>query len=98
MLQPSRAYAYVYPFPKESLMRLAYSFEDSRQPGHVHRGMHDRPGQRELQEVVQHWNDIWNSARPVLRVYDVGRRLHILDTRPGPQPKTRTPPEFDSHI
>src|SRR5260370_3454755 len=98
MLRPSRAYAYVYPLPNESLMRLAYSFEDSRQPGHVHRGIHDQPGQQELQEVVQHWNDIWNSARPVLRVYDASRRLEIVDTRPCAQQRAWTAGELESDI
>jgi ribosomal peptide maturation radical SAM protein 1 len=98
MLQPSRAYAYVYPLPNESLMRLAYSFEDSRQPGHVHRGIHDQPGQQELQKVVHHWNDIWNSARPILRVYDDGRRLHILDTRACAYQRNWTAGELESNV
>jgi magnesium-protoporphyrin IX monomethyl ester (oxidative) cyclase len=81
-LEPSRAYAYVYPLPKESLMRLAYSFEDVGAPGHVHRGLHDRPSHLKLQDVILRWNEVWRSARPVLRVYDDGRRLRFLDTRP----------------
>jgi ribosomal peptide maturation radical SAM protein 1 len=97
-LQPSRAYAYVYPLPNESLMRLAYSFEDSRQPGHVHRGIHDQPGQQELQEVVQHWNEIWNSARPILRVYDDGRRLQFVDTRPCSNERNWMGGELESNI
>jgi hypothetical protein len=48
VLEPNRAYAYVYPLPKESLMWLAYSFEDSRQQGHIHRGLQDQRGQQEL--------------------------------------------------
>jgi len=97
-LQPSRAYAYVYPLPNESLMRLAYSFEDSRKPGHVHRGMHEHPGQQELQQVVQYWNQIWKSARPVLRVYDYGRRLQIVDTRPCAYRRNWTAGELESDI
>jgi ribosomal peptide maturation radical SAM protein 1 len=81
-LEPSRAYAYVYPLSKDSLMRLAYSFEDSGQRGHIHRGWQDQPGQQELQEVVWHWNALWQTARPVLRVYDEGQQLQIVDTRP----------------
>jgi ribosomal peptide maturation radical SAM protein 1 len=81
-LQPSRAYRYVYPLPNESLMRLAYSFEDSRAPGHIHRGLQEHPGQQHLQEVVQQWNQIWHTSRPVLRVQEEGRLLRITDTRP----------------
>ena len=81
-LEPSRAYAYVYPLSKEALMRLAYSFEDSGKREHIHRGLQDQPGQQKLQEVVRQWNDIWHSSRPVLRVYDEGQRLQIVDTRP----------------
>ena len=76
-LEPSRAYAYVYPLPRESLMRLAYSFEDSGHPRHVHRAMTDEPGQRRLQEVVREWNESWRTARPVLHVHDDGSRLHV---------------------
>src|SRR5262245_23443731 len=82
-LEPSRAYAYVYPLSKDSLMRLAYSFEDSGQRGHIHRGLQDQPGQQELQEVVRHWNALWQTSRPVLRIYDEGQQLQIVDTRPG---------------
>ena len=52
-LQPSRAYGYVYPLPNESLMRLAYSFEESPRQGHIHRAVHKQPGQLKLQEVLQ---------------------------------------------
>lgn len=82
-LEPSRAYPYVYPLPKQSLMRLAYSFEDIGRPRHMHRGLSDEPGQTELQEVVWQWNEIWRSSRPVLQVYDEGYRVHFFDTRPG---------------
>jgi ribosomal peptide maturation radical SAM protein 1 len=83
-LEPSRAYRYVYPLPKEALMRLAYSFEDARQPGpHIHRAVQQQPGQQALQEAVQRWNDLWQSSRPALHVYDDGEQLRITDTRPG---------------
>jgi magnesium-protoporphyrin IX monomethyl ester (oxidative) cyclase len=81
-LEPSRAYAYVYPLPKESLMRLAYSFEASGTPGHIHRGIHDEAGHKELQQVLTEWNDLWHAAKPVLEVRDDGARLHVFDTRP----------------
>ena len=81
-LTPSRAYGYVYPLPEASLMRLAYSFEDSQRPGHVHRAVQEGPGQRELQETVQRWKDLWSSSRPLLQAHDDGRRLQVLDTRP----------------
>ena len=96
-LEPSRAYAYVYPLSKESLMRLAYSFEDSGQRGHIHRGLlQDQPGQRELQEVVQQWNAIWHTSRPVLRVYDEGQRLQIVDTRPCTHQRSWTAGELEA--
>ena len=81
-LQPSRAYEYVFPLPKDSLMRLAYSFEDSADPGHVHRGVHDQPGRQKLQELVYEWNHLWKNSKPVLTVRDDGARLHVFDTRP----------------
>jgi ribosomal peptide maturation radical SAM protein 1 len=80
-LQPSRAYGYVYPLPKESLMRLAYSFEDSGHEGHIHRGLHSQPGQQALQEVLQEWNRVWHTSRPVLQVCREGSGLRIVDTR-----------------
>ena len=67
---------------RESLMRLAYSFEDRGRPRHVHRGLTDEPGQRQLQEVVRHWNDAWRTAPPVLHVDDDGHRLLFFDSRP----------------
>ena len=81
-LKPSRTYPYVYPLAEESLMRLAYSFEDSGRPRHMHRGLSDEPGQIRLQEVVVQWNAIWNHSQPVLRVSDDGDHLRFFDTRP----------------
>ena len=81
-LVPSRAYSYVYPVPNESLMRLAYSFEDGVRPGHVHRSFQLHPGQRLLQGVLGEWNEVWNRSRPLLRIHDDGTRLRIVDTRP----------------
>lgn len=63
-------------------MRLAYSFEDSGRPRHMHRGFSDEPGQQQLQEVVREWNHIWHGARPLLQVRDQDNRLHFFDTRP----------------
>jgi len=97
-LEPSRAYAYVYPFAKETLMRLAYSFEDEGEPGHIHRGLHDRPGHRALQQVVTHWNRIWSTARPVLQVYDEGRRLQFVDTRPCATLRSWTAGELEAEV
>jgi ribosomal peptide maturation radical SAM protein 1 len=81
-LEPSRTYPYVYPLAKESLMRLAYSFEDNKRPRHMHRALSDEPGQQRLQFVVMEWNELWRSAKPVLEVYDEGERLRFVDTRP----------------
>ena len=97
-LEPSRAYGYVYPLPRDALMRLAYSFENSGQEGHVHRGLQDEPGQQELQEVVQHWNRIWQDSRPVLRVFEEGRRLRILDTRPCARQRSWMTGELEADI
>jgi ribosomal peptide maturation radical SAM protein 1 len=98
VLEPSRAYAYVYPLPNESLMRLAYSFEDSRQPRHIHRGLQDQPGQQELDEVVRQWNRIWHTSRPVLRVYDRGGCLEFFDTRPCAHRRSWTAGELEAEV
>ncbi len=97
-LNPSRAYAYVYPLPKELLMRLAYSFEDSGAPGHVHRGVHDQAGRQELQEVLTEWNDLWRAAKPVLNVRDDGTRLHVFDTRPCARHQSWTAGELETEV
>ena len=97
-LQPSRAYEYVYPLPKDLLMRLAYSFEDSAALGHVHRGVHDQPGRQELQDLVREWNCLWPDRRPVLQVRDDGQRLHFLDTRRFAQRRSWTADELESEI
>ncbi len=97
-LEPSRAYAYVYPLSRESLMRLAYSFEDSRQQGHIHRGLQDQPGQQDLQEVVQQWNQVWHASRPVLQVYNERERLHFVDTRPCARQRSWITGELEAEI
>ena len=98
VLEPSRAYEYVYPLPKESLRRLAYSFEDNGQRGHIHRGLQDQPGQKKLQEVVRQWNDIWHTSRPVLCVHDEGQRLQIVDTRPCANQRSWTAGELEAEV
>jgi magnesium-protoporphyrin IX monomethyl ester (oxidative) cyclase len=98
VLEPSRAYEYVYPLPKESLRRLAYSFEDNGQRGHIHRGLQDQPGQKQLQEVVRQWNDIWHTSRPVLCVHDEGKRLQIVDTRPCAYQRSWTAGELEAEV
>jgi ribosomal peptide maturation radical SAM protein 1 len=97
-LQPSRTYQYVYPFSRESLMRLAYSFEDNNRPGHAHRGFQEGPGQQQLQDAVQEWNFLWNGSKPVLRGSDNGEKLHFLDTRPCAVQKQWTAGELESEI
>jgi ribosomal peptide maturation radical SAM protein 1 len=97
-LQPSRAYQYVYPFSRTSLMRLAYSFEDSNRPGHAHRGFQEAPGQQQLQDAVQEWNLLWNSSRPQLQAFDVGDRLQFLDTRACASERQWTAGELESEI
>jgi magnesium-protoporphyrin IX monomethyl ester (oxidative) cyclase len=82
-LEPSRTYPYVYPLPNESLKRLAYSFEDNKRPRHMHRALSEEPGQQQLQEVVRHWNELWRTNKPMLKVYDDGDDgLRVVDTRP----------------
>lgn len=80
-LEPSRAYRYVYPLPQESLMRLAYSFEDGGRPRHVHRGLTEEPGQQRLQQVVREWNELWHASPPVLQAHEDGDRVHFVDSR-----------------
>lgn len=97
-LEPSRAYSYVYPLPKEALMRLAYSFEDSGHPRHMHRGLSDEPGQKELQDMVRQWNDVWRHSRPVLQVYDEDNRLHFFDTRPCAEKRSWTAEGLEADV
>jgi ribosomal peptide maturation radical SAM protein 1 len=97
-LRPSRAYGYVYALPNESLMRLAYSFEDCGDEGHIHRGLHSQPGQRELQEVLQEWNRVWHTSRPVLRVCQEGSRLRIVDTRQVAHRRNWTAGELEAEV
>ncbi len=97
-LEPSRAYALVYPLPQESLMRLAYSFEDGAQRQHVHRGVHDQPGRRRLQEVVREWNDLWQTEKPALKVRDDGQRVHFFDTRPCASRASWTAEEVEAEV
>lgn len=97
-LEPSRAYPYVYPLPKESLMRLAYSFEDSGRPRHVHRGLSHDPGQRKLQEVVWEWNETWRNSQPLLHAYDAGDRVDFYDTRPCARQTNWTATGLESEI
>jgi hypothetical protein len=63
-------------------MRLAYSFEDSGRPRHMHRAFSEEPGQQLLQLVVMEWNELWRTSKPVLQVHDEGKRLRFFDTRP----------------
>src|SRR5215813_2610303 len=97
-LEPSRTYPYVYPLPKESLMRLAYSFEDNGRSRHMHRALSDEPGQMLLQSVVSEWNDIWQVSPPMLQVYDEGDRLRFLDTRPVARQSSWTAGELETEI
>jgi magnesium-protoporphyrin IX monomethyl ester (oxidative) cyclase len=97
-LQPTRAYAYVYPLPEEALMRLACSFEEKANHRHVHRAMHTEPGQRQLQEVVQEWNQLWHTSRPVLWVDDDGTRMRFVDTRSIARQQSWTAGELEAEV
>jgi len=82
-LEPSRAYRSVYPLPRESLMRLAYFFEDVGAGGHFHRAIHVGPGVLRLQQQVMTWCTLWSGPqRPLLQVRDTGSGLTVSDTRP----------------
>ena len=81
-LEPSRTYPYVYPLAKESLMRLAYSFEDKSRPRQMHRAFSEEPGHQRLQFVVMEWNELWRTSKPLLQVFEDGERLRFVDTRP----------------
>jgi magnesium-protoporphyrin IX monomethyl ester (oxidative) cyclase len=97
-LEPSRAYPYVYPLPKESLMRLAYSFEDSGRPSHVHRGLSHEPGTRKLQGVVWDWNELWRNSQPVLQAHAAGDRIQFYDTRPCAKQQSWTAAGLESDV
>ena len=79
-------------------MRLAYSFEDDGQRGHVHRGRHAEPGQQRLAEVVRQWNELWRTSRPVLRARDEGRVLRIDDSRPCADERSWTTDELQAEV
>ncbi len=81
-LTPSRAYRYIYPLSHESLMRLAYYFEDAAQTKHVHRYVQIRPGVQRLQRTIEKWKELWKSSRPVLAVGHQATGLNVTDTRP----------------
>src|SRR5215472_7980115 len=60
--------------------------------------MHNASGQRKLQDVVEEWNYIWQSSPPVLKVYDEGPRLRIVDTRPLSRQQAWTVGELEAKI
>jgi ribosomal peptide maturation radical SAM protein 1 len=97
-LRPSRAYRYIYPLPNESLMRLAYSFEDEADHTHIHRGLHSQYGQQELQTVLEEWRRLWSSERPILQVYPEGSRLRIVDTRPVAKQRNWSAGEIEAEV
>jgi len=83
-LEPSRAYRYVYPLPTESLMRLAYFFEESDGQKHIHRAIQERPGIQQLQHSVLAWRQLWNRpSLPTLQVTSDISGLNVFDTRPN---------------
>ena len=97
-LRPSRAYCYIYPLPNESLMRLAYSFEDEADHSHIHRGLHSQHGQQELQTVLEEWRHLWSSNRPILQVYPEGSGLRIVDTRPTAREPSWSAGEIEAEV
>lgn len=75
--QPNRAFRYVYPFPPESLARLAYYFEfdyaDDRNPADYAAG---------ALEAIQRWQELERTV--TFRQWDRGDGVLLLtDTRPG---------------
>ncbi len=97
-LVPSRAYQYVYPFPPDTLMRLAYSFENHNQAEHIHRSVQNQPGQQKLQTVIEEWNANWNSSRPILHVHDEGTKLRVIDTRSSTRDTYWTAGEMEASV
>jgi len=51
-----------------------------------------------LQEVIEQWNAIWQESRPVLRVYDEGAQLRIIDTRPLARQQSWTMGELEACV
>lgn len=98
VLEPSRTYRYVYPLPREALVNLAYSFEEKSSDAHVHRAVHEKQGQRKLQDVLQQWNYLWHAARPVLHVHDEGTSLQVMDTRPASRQQTWKTGELEAEV
>jgi ribosomal peptide maturation radical SAM protein 1 len=75
-VRATAAYSYVYPFPRESLNRLAYFFDysyaDGRDP---------RQYTRILDQAVEHWYNLENPG--VLLSLSGDGELRLYDTRPA---------------
>ncbi len=74
-IRPAKAYHHVYPFPEESLRRLAFFWESDfftkKEQGEAH---------RRLQGMVTRWNEVWAKSHFVS--VPRGDSLIFLDTRP----------------
>ena len=89
-LEPYWTYSQVYPVPQELLVDLAYFFEDKKRDS-MAEALKKRPGLRQVQGLIVHWNSLWNqlgfgdsqSERqlPTLSMTDDGKTIKILDTR-----------------
>jgi len=75
-VRPTQAYRYVYPFPEESLARLAcyfdFDYADDRQPERY---------TRVLNEAIEKWRSLTDSGS-LLSLHSDGR-LTLYDTRPS---------------
>ncbi|WP_049872241.1 RiPP maturation radical SAM C-methyltransferase [Myxococcus hansupus] len=87
-LVPYPLYAHVYPLAPEALGKLAYYFHDARRRS-AKEELERRPFLKQVMRELGRWNKLWNrggsggtAEAPVLRMFDEGPRLRLLDTRP----------------
>jgi ribosomal peptide maturation radical SAM protein 1 len=88
VLEPYPLYSHVYPLAPEELGGLAYYFHDPRRRS-AKEELERRPHLKQTMREIAHWNKLWNRGgfegtweKPVLRMFDEGERLRLLDTRP----------------
>ncbi|EAU62452.1 RiPP maturation radical SAM C-methyltransferase [Stigmatella aurantiaca] len=87
-LEPYPLYSHVYPLTPEELGGLAYYFHDPRRRS-AKEELERRPHLRQTMREIAQWNKLWNRGgfegtweKPVLRMFDEGERLRLMDTRP----------------
>src|SRR5262249_42314429 len=75
-LKPSWQYSYIYPFPEETLARIAYIFQSKRAPGH---GAYTQS----LVRVVAQWRQSFDAMNCALTWRDQEGGILVQDRRPG---------------